>query len=79
VLTLEQSRQVILSLAAISQESAMLAQASQQQAHTVKLKVQDFRLLGETVSAGNHQISEASVELSSLAGKLTNTVELFER
>ena len=79
VLTLEQSRQTILSLATVSQESAMLAQASQQQAHTVKLKVQDFRLLGETVSAGNHQISDAGEELSSLAGKLTNTVELFER
>ncbi|CAM4334168.1 methyl-accepting chemotaxis protein [Shewanella livingstonensis] len=79
VLTLEQSRQLILSLAAVSQESAMLAQASQQQAHTVKLKVQDFRLLGETVSAGNYQISDAGIELSSLAGKLTNTVELFER
>ncbi|QDE33087.1 MULTISPECIES: methyl-accepting chemotaxis protein [Shewanella] len=79
VLTLEQSRQLILSLATVSQESAMLAQASQQQAHTVKLKVQDFRLLGETVSVGNHQISEAGLELNSLAGKLTNTVELFER
>ncbi|MGP1834878.1 methyl-accepting chemotaxis protein [Shewanella frigidimarina] len=79
VITLEQSRQLILSLATVSQESAMLAQASQQQAHTVKLKVQDFTLLGESVSEGNHQISEAGNLLSNLADKLTDTVEQFER
>ncbi|MCL1114312.1 MULTISPECIES: methyl-accepting chemotaxis protein [Shewanella] len=79
VLTLEQSRQLILSLATVSQESAMLAQASQQQAHTVKRKVQDFTLLGESVSEGNQQISEAGNKLSSLANKLTKTVDQFER
>ena len=79
VLTLEQSRQLILSLATVSQESAMLAQASQQQAHTVKLKVQDFTLLGESVSEGNQQISEAGNKLNNLASKLTKTVDQFER
>ena len=68
-----------MSLATVSQESAMLAQASQQQAHTVKLKVQDFTLLGESVSEGNHQISDAGNLLSNLADKLTDTVDLFER
>jgi methyl-accepting chemotaxis protein len=40
--------------------------------------VQDFRRLGETVSAGNHQISEAGIERSSVAGKRTNIAEYFE-
>ncbi|GGP48409.1 methyl-accepting chemotaxis protein [Shewanella algicola] len=79
VITLEQSRQTILSLATLSQEAAMLAQASQQQANTVKLKVQDFRLLGETVSEGNYQISEAGSKLNNLANKLSDTVYQFER
>lgn len=79
VITLEQSRQTILSLATVSQEAAMLAQASQQQANTVKLKVQDFKLLGDTVSEGNYQISQAGNKLSNLADKLTDTVALFER
>ncbi|MCT8988316.1 methyl-accepting chemotaxis protein [Shewanella phaeophyticola] len=79
VITLEQSRQTILSLATVSQEAAMLAQASQQQANTVKRKVLDFRLLGETVSEGNEQISMAGNKLSNLADKLSDTVDQFER
>jgi methyl-accepting chemotaxis protein len=39
--------------------------------------MQDFRPLGETVSAGNYQISEAGIELSSVAGKQTNIAEAW--
>lgn len=76
--TLQKSRAVILQLADVSQQSATLASDAQQDVAEIRLQVQQFRVLGEQVLAGNQQIGQAAQSMTELAGQLSTTVSLFK-
>jgi methyl-accepting chemotaxis protein len=75
--TLETGRQVILTLAQVSQEAALLASQSQQKTGQLKHEIIDFQKLGETVSSANQGVSQTSLELTNLAGQLDVTANQF--
>jgi methyl-accepting chemotaxis protein len=76
--TLQKSRAVILQLADVSQQSASIASDAQQDVAELRQQVQNFRLLGEQVLAGNQQIGQAAQSMTELAGHLSTTVSLFK-
>lgn len=78
VLTLENGRQIILTLAEVSREAANLADHSQKKASALKHEILAFNQLGESVSASNNDVANTSLTLTSLAGQLRQTAELFK-
>jgi len=76
--TLQQSRTVILQLADVSQQSATIASDAQHDVAHVREQVQQFRLLGDQVLAGNRQIGQAAQSMTELADQLSATVSQFK-
>lgn len=75
---LQKSRAVILQLADVSQHSATIASDAQQDVAEIRQQVQQFRVLGEQMLAGNRQIGQAAQSMTELAGQLSTTVSLFK-
>ena len=78
VQTLEDGRQVILTLAGVSQEAADLANHSQQKASALKHEILAFEQNGQSVSAANQAVASTSQALTGLAGQLRKTASLFK-
>jgi methyl-accepting chemotaxis protein len=78
VQTLENGRQVILTLADVSQEAADLANHSQQKASKLKHEILAFEQNGQSVSAANQAVASTSQALTGLAGQLRKTAALFK-
>ena len=78
VQTLEEGRQVILTLAGVSQEAADLANQSQQKASALKHDIAAFEQNGQSVSAANQAVASTSQALTGLAGQLSKTAALFK-
>jgi methyl-accepting chemotaxis protein len=78
VASLEESRQVILSLASVSQEVAVLANQSQLEAASVKRQVQAFQVLGDKVSSSAQTVAATGQSLGDLAGRLSKRVKQFK-
>jgi methyl-accepting chemotaxis protein len=78
VASLEESRQVILSLASVSQEVAVLANQSQLEAASVKRQVQAFQVLGDKVSSSAQTVAATGQSLGELAGRLSKRVKQFK-
>lgn len=77
VSTLESGRQIILSLADVSQQAAQLTSESQAQVKHLQQEVTDFKLLGDTVSASNNEVANTSQQLTTLADQLYQTATRF--
>lgn len=76
--TLQQSRTVVLQLAEVSQQSAVIASEAQQDVAHIRGQVQQFRQLGDQVLAGNRQIGLAAQSMTELADQLSTTVSQFK-
>ncbi|MBB1268279.1 methyl-accepting chemotaxis protein [Shewanella sp. SR44-3] len=76
--SLEESRQVILSLASVSQEAAELASGAQQEASRVQRQVQTFQALGDEVSSGTQTVEHTGQSLAELASRLSVRVKQFK-
>lgn len=76
--TLQQSRTVVLQLAEVSQQSAVIASDAQQDVAHIRGQVQQFRQLGDQVLAGNRQIGLAAQSMTELADQLSTTVSQFK-
>lgn len=75
---LQQSRAVILQLAEVSQQSASIASAAQQEVAHIRGEVQQFRQLGDQVLSGNTQIGLAAQSMTELADQLSVTLSQFK-
>ena len=78
VQTLENGRQVILTLAGVSQEAADLANHSQQKARALQHEIIAFEQNSQSVSAANQAVASTSQALTGLAGQLRHTAGLFK-
>ncbi len=77
VQTLEQGRQVILTLATVSQEAAGLAGQAQGKTSELKTDILQFARQTGVVSDANQQVAATSQALTGLAAQLQQTARLF--